>query len=56
MAMRIPLRKGRIATIVGAHAPTMANPEENMEAFSSQLRDTLSNIPSTDKFHADRRL
>ena len=49
MTMRIPLTKDRNATIVSAYAPTMANPEEKKETFYSQLKDTLRNIPSTDK-------
>ena len=49
MTMRIPLTENRNATIVSAYAPTMANPEENKETFYSQLKGTLSNIPSTDK-------
>ena len=31
MTMRIPLTKNQNSTIVGAYAPTMANPEENKE-------------------------
>ena len=46
--MRIPLTKDRNALIVSAYAPTMANPEENKEAFYNQLKGTLRNIPSTD--------
>ena len=49
ITMRIPLTNDRNATIVSAYAPTMANPEENKEAFYSQLTGTLRNIPSTDK-------
>ena len=48
MTMRIPLTMDRNATIVGAYAPPMANPENN-ETFYSQLKGTLRNIPSTDK-------
>ena len=47
--MRIPLTKERNDTIVSAHAPTMANPEENKETVYSQLKGTLRNIPSIDK-------
>ena len=50
MTMIIPLTKDWNATIVSAYAPTMANPKQNMEAFYSQLKDTLRNTPSTDKF------
>ena len=49
MTMRIPLTKDRNATVVSTYAPTMANPEENKEAFYSQLKDTPRNISSTDK-------
>ena len=48
MTMRIPLTKDRNATIVNAYALAMANPEENKEAFYSQLKGTLRNIHSTD--------
>ena len=47
--MRIPLTKGRNATIVSAYAPTMVNLEENKETFYSHLKGTIRNIPSTDK-------
>ena len=49
MTMRISLTKDRHATIVISYAPTMANPEKNQEAFYSQRKGTLRNIPSTDK-------
>ena len=49
MTMRILLAKDRNVTIVSAYAATMANPEENKETFSSQLKGTLRNISSTDK-------
>ena len=52
MTMRIPLTKGRNATIVSAYAPTMTNlkeNKENKETFYSQLKGTLRNNPSTDK-------
>ena len=45
MTMRIPLTKDRNATIVRAYVPTMAIAEENKEAFYSQPKDTLRNIP-----------
>ena len=50
MTMIISLTKNWNATIVSAYAPTMTNPEENKETYYSQLKGTLRNIPSTDKF------
>ena len=50
MSMTILLTKDRNATIVSAYAPTMANPDENKEAFYSQSKGTLRNISSTDKY------
>ena len=48
MTMRIPLKKDRNTIIVSAYAQTMVNPEENKDILSSQLKDKLRNIPSTD--------
>ena len=39
MTMKITQTKDRNVTIVSAYAPTMANPEENKEAFYSQLNN-----------------
>ena len=56
MTMIIPLTKDRNATIVGAYAPTMANPEENKETFYSQLKGTRRNIPSTKNCGTDHQM
>ena len=49
MTMRLPLSKDNFATIISVYAPTMTNPDENMEAFYNQLASVLSGIPRTDK-------
>jgi len=49
MSMRIPLQGKVYATILSIYAPTMTNPEENKEAFYSQLRTLMSQIPKEDK-------
>ena len=49
MTMRLPLMKDNYATIVNVYAPTMANPDENKEAFYNELANTLRQIPQKDK-------
>ena len=49
MTMRLPLTKDNFATVISVYAPTMANPEEDKEAFYNQLASVLSDIPRTDK-------
>jgi hypothetical protein len=49
MTIRLPLLKKCYATIVSVYAPTMTNPDENKEEFYSNLRDTIKNVPNTDK-------
>ena len=49
MTMRLPLSKDNFATIISVYAPTMTHPDENKEAFYSQLASVLSGIPRTDK-------
>ena len=49
ITMRLSLKKNVYATIVSAYAPTMTNLEENKEEFYNKLRDTIKEIPSTDK-------
>ena len=44
MTMRLPLSYN-FATIISVYAPTMTNPDENMEAFYNQLTSVLSGIP-----------
>ena len=47
--MRLPLSKDDFSTIIIVYAPTITNPDENKEAFYSQLASVLSGIPRTDK-------
>ena len=49
MTMRLPLSKDNFATIISVYASTMTNPDENKEAFYSQLASVLSGIHRTDK-------
>ena len=46
---RLRLSKDNFATIISVYAPTMTNPEENMEDFYKQLASVPSGIPRTDK-------
>ena len=46
---RLPLSKDNFATIICVYAPTMTNPDENLEAFYKQLDSIPSGIPRTDK-------
>ena len=47
--MRLPLSKDNFAKIISVCAPAMTNPDENKEAFFSQLASVLSGTPRTDK-------
>lgn len=49
ITMRLPLLKKCYVTIMSVYAPTMTNPDENKEEFYSNLRDTIKNVPNTDK-------
>ena len=49
MTLRLPLSKDNFATIISVYAPTVANPDENKEAFYNQLASVVSGIPHTDK-------
>ena len=46
---RLPLSKENFATIISVYAPTMTNPDENLEAFYKQLASVPSGIPRTEK-------
>ena len=45
---RLPLSKDNFATIISVYAPTMTNPDENMDAFYNQLASVPIGIPRTD--------
>ena len=47
--MILPLRKDNFATIISVYVPTMANPDENKEAFSKHLASVISGIPRAEK-------
>ena len=49
MTWRIPLVKGRYATLVSAYAPTLAANADTKEAFYDTLNLTLDRIPKQDK-------
>ena len=49
MTMRLPLSKDNFTTIISVYVPTMANPNDNKEAFYNQLASVLSGIPRTGK-------
>ena len=49
MSLRIPLQKKGFVTIVSVYAPTMMNPDEKKEEFYSALRETIKNVPISDK-------
>ncbi|MEL7521448.1 MAG: endonuclease/exonuclease/phosphatase family protein, partial [Cyanobacteria bacterium J06553_1] len=49
MTWRIPLVKGRYATLVSAYAPTLGADADTKEAFYDTLNLTLDRIPKQDK-------
>ena len=46
---RLRLSKDNFVTIISVYAPTMTNPDENIEAFYNQLASVPSGIPRPDK-------
>jgi len=49
MTMRLLLQKRFYATFISVYAPNMANTEEVIEQFYSDLRDTINCIPADDR-------
>ena len=49
ITLRLPLQGTVWATIVSVYAPTMTNPDEIKEDFYQKLRETIREVPSTDK-------
>ena len=49
MIWRIPLVKGRFATLISAYAPTLDADENIKDAFYESLDAALSKIPDSDK-------
>ena len=49
MTMRMPLDKKCFLTIVSVYAPTLTNTDENKERFYNNLRETIKNVPTSDK-------
>ena len=49
MIWRIPLVKGRFATLISAYAPTLGADENIKDAFYESLDAALSKIPDSDK-------
>uniref|UniRef100_A0A0L8IH48 Endonuclease/exonuclease/phosphatase domain-containing protein n=1 Tax=Octopus bimaculoides TaxID=37653 RepID=A0A0L8IH48_OCTBM len=45
MFLRLPLRKGRYATLISAYAPTMNSSEDDKLAFYLSLLEIIHNIP-----------
>ena len=50
MTLRLTLSGKRHATIVGADAPIMTNPDEVKDKFYDDLNSVISAIPRTEKF------
>ena len=49
MTMRLPLTRGKFATIVSAYAPTLTNPEETKNKFYEDLHNVINAVPTADK-------
>ena len=49
MTLRVRMAPNRYITLVNVYAPTMTYPEEEKEAFYSQLRTLITNVPEADK-------
>lgn len=49
MTMRLPLTRGKFATIVSAYAPTLTNPEETKNKFYEDLHNVINAVPNADK-------
>jgi len=49
MSMRIPLTRGRFATLLSAYAPILDSSDEEKNTVCARLRSTLEHVPRTDK-------
>ena len=49
MTLRICLAANRYVTLINVYAPTMTYPDEDKEAFYSQLRGVVNNVPAGDR-------
>eukprot|EP00106_Octopus_bimaculoides_P005788 XP_014773230.1 PREDICTED: uncharacterized protein LOC106871342 [Octopus bimaculoides] len=49
MSLRLPLRKGRYATLISEYAPSMNSSEDDKLAFYLSLTEIICNIPHDDK-------
>lgn len=49
MTMRLPLSRGKFATIVSAYAPTLINPEETKNKFYADLHNVINAVHNADK-------
>ena len=49
MKLRIKMASNRCMTLINVYAPTMTYPDEEKEAFYSQLREITRNVPQPDK-------
>ncbi|XP_038056050.1 craniofacial development protein 2-like [Patiria miniata] len=49
MKIKLPLWRGRTATLISAYAPTMTNPEEIKDRFYEELDTLISAVPQTEK-------
>ena len=49
MTLRICMAGNRYITIINVYAPTMTYPDQEKEAFYSQLHGIIANVPATDK-------
>ena len=47
--LRISMAPNRCMTLINVYAPTMTYPDEEKEAFYSQLREIIRNVPQPDK-------
>lgn len=47
--MRLPLARGKFATIVSVYAPTLTNPEETKNKFYEDFHAVINAVPNADK-------
>ena len=49
ITLRIYMAPNRFITLINVYAPTMTYPDEEKEAFYSQLRETIQSVPQPDR-------